>query len=161
MRICKVACCCHHAAFLSVCHQEGPWGCCAVPEEEEKDRVCYSLLFQKVCMPVYNLQKLSPQLPLLWVTARLFLMFTRPCQVSSPFMVSHNCFSSLCFFSALRNLLSVLKPSTHNLFLFFFNSAKYSPNSFSCAPFFTTRTFDHQGGCQGCYSWGSSLLAFC
>lgn len=87
-----------------------------MPAEEEKDRVSCSLFFQKVCMPVYNLQKLSPHLPLLRVTARLFSMFTRPCQVSSQFMVGHNCISSLCFFSALRNLLSILKSSTHNLF---------------------------------------------
>lgn len=59
-------------------------------------------------------QKLSPHL--LWVTARLFSMLTRPCQVNSQFMVSHSCVNSLCFFAALRNLLSIHKPSAHNLF---------------------------------------------
>lgn len=24
LRICKMACCCRHTAFLSICHQEGP-----------------------------------------------------------------------------------------------------------------------------------------
>lgn len=89
-----------------------------MPEEEEKDSICCSLFFQKVCVPVYNLQRLSPHLPLLQLIVRLFSMFTRPCQVSSPqFTVSHSCVSSLCFFSALINLLSILKPYTNNLFL--------------------------------------------
>lgn len=87
--------------------------CCAV---EEQESVCWSMFFHKVCMPVYNLQKVPPHLPLQQITARLFSVFTIPCQVSSQFMVSHSCICSLCCFPALRNPLSILTPSACNLF---------------------------------------------
>lgn len=84
LRIFKMACCCCYTASSNICHQEGPRSCHAVLEEEKEDSVCCSLFFWKVCIPVYNLQKLSPHLPLLRVTARLFTMFIRTCSPKFP-----------------------------------------------------------------------------
>lgn len=115
LRICKMACCCtqHSWAFVIQKALED-----AVLCQRRKRRTAFAAAcFSRRSACLFTTSRSSLHISHSYGSwARLFSMFTRPCQASSQFMVSHSCVSSLCFFLSLRNLLSILKPSTHNLF---------------------------------------------
>lgn len=123
--ICKLACCCPYTAFLSVCRREGPWGCCAMTEEADKDSICRSWLSRRsTCL--LTTSRSSPHIS--YSSQQGFSsVFTWPCQVSSQFMVSQlRQFPVLL--SAWRNLEFTLKSIT-----FFWQCQGFSTHPLLCS----------------------------